>query len=179
MEFVGYTVGELVGVANIIHPYDGNYVIDDGGRTKLAIRLPSNNNTLFALFLWDEYESENVEAMRIVVQTKAEETIRFFQETTAVINDYLPRPIYNDVQTILRQNNGTIGRYVENNNTDILIDEGIITIERDIRTNVYYVRIRGIVTISLPNENSATSVYRLIKKDLSNYAFFRWGRPQR
>ena len=27
MEFVGYTVGELVGVANIIRAYDDNYVI--------------------------------------------------------------------------------------------------------------------------------------------------------
>lgn len=39
MEFVGYTVGELVGVASIIYSYDGNYVINDGGHTKLAIRL--------------------------------------------------------------------------------------------------------------------------------------------
>jgi hypothetical protein len=29
MEFVGYSAGEMVGVAQIIHAYNGNYVISD------------------------------------------------------------------------------------------------------------------------------------------------------
>ena len=178
MEFVGYTVGELVGVANIIRAYDDNYVINDDGHTKLAIRLPSNNNALFALYIWDEYEGENVEAMRIVVQRKAEETIRFFQETTALINDHIPRFVYNDVMNIVKLNNGTIGRFQNNPNTDIRERQNSNSLEYDVRRHIWLVNVGRIVTFSLGNENSARQVYQLITRDILNYISFRWGRPQ-
>ena len=86
MKFVGYSHGEMVGVAHIIHAYNGNYVITDGGQTKLAIRLPLCNNVQnFALFLWNDFNIENADAMNEIIQSKAEETITFFQETTAVM----------------------------------------------------------------------------------------------
>lgn len=178
MEFVGYSVGEMVGVAHIIRAYNDNYVINDGGQTKLAIRLPSNNKALFALFLWSEYNGENNEAIRNIIQSKAEETIRFFQETTAVINDYLPRLIYNDVLLILRQNNGNVGRYQNNQDTDVLFNEGAISLEHDYRKDRWCVNVRKVVTFSLDNENSARRVYSLISRDIQNYLLFRWGRPQ-
>ena len=178
MEFVGYTVGELVGVANIIRAYDGNYVFDDGGRTKLAIRLPSNNNTLFALFLCNEYNGDN-EAIRTIIQSKAEETVRFFQETTAVINDYIPRLIYGDVMNILNQNNGNIREFQNNMGTDIVQNENVICLEHDLRRGIWYVNIGKILSFVIGNENSARRIYQLISRDISNYIRFRWCRPQR
>lgn len=179
MEFVGYSAGEMVGVAQIIHAYNGNYVISDGGQTKLAIRLPLCNNVQnFALFLWNDYDDENADAMDGIIQSKSEETIRFFQETTAVINDYLPRLIYNEVTTIVRNNNGTVARYQNNPNTDIRLHENGNSLEYDIRRRIWLVNVGRIVTFSLNNENSARQVYRLISRDILNYISFRWGRPQ-
>ncbi|MBR5699371.1 MAG: hypothetical protein IKX44_12280 [Prevotella sp.] len=178
MKFVGYTSGEMIGVAHIIHAYKDNYVITDGGQTKLAIKLPSCNNVqLFALFLWNDYNNENVDATNDIIISKAEETITFFQETTAVINDYLPRLIYHEVMTILRFNNGSVGRYQSNQNTDILLNENGNSLGYDIGRRMWLVNVGGIVTISLDNENSARQVYRLISRDISNYLSFRWGKP--
>lgn len=144
----------------------------------LGIRLPSNNDVLFALFLWDEYNGENNEAMRIIIQSKAEETITFFQETTAVIYDHLPRLIYHEVMTILRMNNGTVRTYQNNLNTDVIVNENGISLEHDIRNNRWCVNVREVVTFSFDNENSARQVYGLISRDILNFLSFRWGRPQ-
>ena len=179
MKFVGYSHGEMVGVAHIIHAYNGNYVITDGGQTKLAIRLRLCNNVQnFALFLWNDFNIENADAMNEIIQSKAEETITFFQETTAVINDYLPRLIYNEVTTIVRNNNGTVARYQNNPNTDIRLHENGNSLEYDIRRRIWLVNVGEIVTFSLSNENSARQIYRLISRDILNYISFRWGRPQ-
>ena len=179
MEFVGYSVGEMVGVAHIIHAYNGNYVITDAGQTKLAIRLPLCNNVQrFALFLWNDYNNENADVMNEMIQAKADETISFFQETTAVINDYLPRLIYNDVMLILRQNNGNVERYQNNQDTDVILNEDGVSLEHDYRRDRWCVNVRRVVTFLLDNENSARRVYRLISKDILNYLSFRWGRPQ-
>ncbi len=179
MEFVGYYHGEMVGVAHIIHTYNRNYVITDGGQTKLAIRLPLCNNAQhFALFLWNDFNIENTDTMNEMIQSKAEETITFFQETTAVIYDHLPRHIYHDVMTILRINNGTVRTYQNNPNTDIRLNENGISLEHDIRYNRWCVNVRRVVTFSFETENSARQVYNLISRDVLNYLSFRWGRPQ-
>ena len=107
-----------------------------------------------------------------------EETIRFFQETTALINDHFPRFVYNDVMNIVRLNNGTIGRFQNNPNTDIRVRENGNSLEYDVRRHIWLVNVGRIVTFSLGNENSARQVYQLITRDIQNYISFRWGRPQ-
>jgi len=182
MEFVGYTSKEMLDTAETIYACNGNYVINDGEHFKLAIKMPQCNSVeTYALYLWDEFANGSDKERDLAIQSKKEETIRFFQETTGLINNYIPTLLYHEVQTIVRLNNGTIERYIENNKTDVLQYENVIDIcvERDCRRNVWLVKVKGIVTFTFDNEMSARRVYQIIKKDLSNFVLFRWGRPQR
>ena len=182
MEFVGYTSRQMLDIAEEVYIYNGNHVINDGGYYKLAIRMPQCNRVEnYALFIWDEFDNCNDDERNRIIQLKSEETIRFFQETIGIINNYIPTLLYHEVQTIVRLNNGTIERYIEDNNTDVLQHENVIgiSVERDNRRNVWRVKVKNIVTFTFDNETSARRVYQIIKKDLSNFALFRWGRPQR
>ena len=179
MEFVGYTCKEMLDVVNSVYNVGENCVIKDSGHFKLAIKMPKCNGVqIYALFVWNEFEEVCDEIRRITIQSKTEETIRFFQETTGIINDFIPRLLYHEVQTILRLNNGRIERYEENNSTKIMKENRIITtMEYDSLKNIWCVKISNVVTFTFDNENSALRVYGLITKDLSNFISFRWGRP--
>lgn len=179
MEFVGYISKEMLVGVEVVYHYNFNYVIKDDGHFNLAIKMPSCNRVdNYALFLWDEFANDTDEERNRTIQSKKEETIRFFQETTGIINYYIPTLLYHEVQTIVRLNNGTVERYVENNNTDVLQYENVIgiSVERDYRRNVWFVKVKGVVTFTFDNETSAISVFQIIKKDLSNYVMFRWSR---
>lgn len=181
MKFIGYTVGGMIDVAEEVYRCNSNYVIIDEGHYKLAIRMPKCNGVeTFALFLYDEFADGNDDERKSIIQSKAEETIRFFQETTGVINNYIPTLLYHDIQTIVRLNNGTVEHYMEDNNTEILESENVICISegRDDARNNFFVKIKGVVTFTFDNENSARRVYRMIKKDFSNFSLFRWGALQ-
>lgn len=182
MKFLGYTSKNMLDISEEVYIYNTNHVINDDGNFKLAIKMPQCNMVEnYALFLWDEFANSTDDERNRTIQLKEEETIRFFQETTSIINNYIPNLLYHEVQTIVRLNNGTVERYVEGNNTDLLQNENAIeiSVERDCIRNVWLVKVKGIVTFSFDNEISAKRVYQIIKKDLSNYAIFRWGRPQR
>jgi len=176
MEFVGYTIEKMLDLVETIFVYESDCVFKDDEHIKLAVKLPVSQT--YALFVWDDFNQEDEPLNRQIIQKKKEETIRFFQETTAVIYDYLPRLIYSDVMTILRMNNGTVGRYQNYPNTDIRLNENGISLEYDSIRDLWLVNIRNIVSFSLGNENSAKRVYRIITRDISNYIIFRWTRPQ-
>ena len=181
MEFVGYTSKEMLDVAEEVYIYKDNHVINDDEHFKLAIKMPQCNRVEnYALFIWEEFDNCNDDERNRIIQLKSEETIRFFQETIGIINNYIPTLLYHEVQTIVRLNNGTIERYIENNNTDVLQYENTIdiSVECDYRRNKWLVKVKGVVTFTFDNETSARRVYQLIKKDLSNFTIFRWGRPQ-
>ena len=178
MEFVGYISNNMLDIADIIYHCNENCVINEDEHFKLAIKMPQCNMVeICALYVWNEFANISNEDRDRAIRSKAEETIRFFQETTAVINDYIPRLIYNDVMTILRQNNGTIGAYQHNQDTDTLLRDNDVSLECDSRRGVWFVNVRNIVTFSLDNENSAQRVYQLVSKDILNYICFRWYRP--
>ena len=175
MEFVGYTTEQMLDLVDTIFIHNENYVFNDGGRVKLAIRIPFNQ--IYALFVWNDFNTEDEHRNRQLIQSKKEETVRFFQETTGVIYDYLPRLIYHDVITILRVNDGAVVRYQNNPNTDIILNENGISLEYDATRGLWFVKIRNVVSFSLNNENSARRIYQLVLRDISNYLSFRWGRP--
>ena len=175
MEFLGYTTIGMIGTAHIVYTNNGNYVINDGGHFKLAIRIPQCNKVeKYALFLWDEFVDDNDEERNRIIQLKAEETIRFFQETVGVINNHIPTLIYNEVSTILKHNEGKVADSQETLNTEIISYEGGISLEYDFGRNVWYVHLKGIMSIMLNNESSARRVCQLLLKDISNYIRFRW-----
>ena len=182
MEFVGYTSRGMLDVAEEIYRYNENYVINDNGHFKLAIRMPQCNKVEnYALFLWDEFANGNDDERNRIIQLKTEETIRFFQETVSIINNYIPTLLYHEVQTIVHLNNGTVERYIEDNNTDVLQHENVvdISVERDYRRNIWLVKLKGFVIFTFDNEASARRVYQIVKRDLFNFTIFRWGKPQR
>ena len=154
--------------------HNENYVFNDGGRIKLAIRMPFTQT--YALFVWNDFNTEDEHRNRQIIQSKKEETVRFFQETTGVIYDYLPRLIYHDVMAILRANGGTVSAYQNNIDTDIIENENGVSLEHKLNENTWLVNIRNIVSFSLNNENSAKRIYQLVLRDISNYLSFRWGR---
>ena len=164
MEFVGYTSRGMLDVAEEIYRYNENYVINDNGHFKLAIRMPQCNKVEnYALFLWDEFANGNDDERNRIIQLKTEETL------------------YHEVQTIVHLNNGTVERYIEDNNTDVLQNENVvdISVERDYRRNIWLVKLKGFAIFTFDNEASARRVYQIVKRDLFNFTIFRWGKPQR
>ena len=178
MEFVGYSSKEMLNVEETIYIYKENYVINDNGNLLLAIKMPKCNMVeTYALFAWNEFANSSDEERNEAIGLKAEEAIRYFQETTAVIYGFLPRLICHDVMTILKLDCGSVGRCPNHTDTTILLNENGISLEHDFRRNIWLVNISNIVSFSLNNKNSAERIYQLVSKDISNYINFRGGRP--
>ena len=172
MKFIGYISKVLLELTNTLFAYNDNYVFrDNDNHIKLAIKVTAINGTEnCALFLWDEFAVDD-ERNQQIIQEKSDETVRFFQESIGLLNHPY---IYYDVQTIVRAN-GTKENYQESLDTDIITNKDVISLEYDYRRDVWLVKIKGIVSYSFNNENSAKQVFRLITKDIINYIRFRWG----